>query len=120
MSEHTTPMPTPTDDETLVAYLDGELSREETLRFEQNLHTEPGLQKRVNDMQASWSLLSELPCPSPRRDLTQSTIEMVTLAIRRLSVRRWSKPGMKGAPASSPHSIRTRCAISTLTPRRSA
>ncbi|MCC7338099.1 MAG: hypothetical protein IT422_23660 [Pirellulaceae bacterium] len=88
MSEPTTPMPMPTDDETLVAYLDGELSPEETLRFEQNLYTEPGLQKRVNDMQASWSLLSELPCPSPRRDLTQSTIEMVTLAISQES-RTW-------------------------------
>lgn len=81
MSEQFTPMPTPTDDETLVAYLDGELSREESLRFEQNLHSEPGLRKRLNDLQRSWDLLSELPNPTPRRDLTQSTIEMVALAI---------------------------------------
>ena len=81
MSELSNHMPTPTNDETLIAYLDGELSHEESLCFEQSLRSEPGLRKRLNDLQASWDLLSELPSPSPRRDLTQSTIEMVSLAI---------------------------------------
>ncbi|MEO8270115.1 MAG: hypothetical protein ABI557_10355 [Aureliella sp.] len=81
MSDLPTAVPTPTDDETLVAYLDGELSHDESLRFEQSLRSEPGLKKRLTELRASWDLLSELPCPSPRRDLTQSTIEMVSLAI---------------------------------------
>ncbi len=88
MSEPSSPMKTPTSDEMLVAYLDGELSPEESLRVEQSLHSEPGLRKRLNDLQASWDLLSELPRPSPRSDLTQTTIEMISLSIAQES-RTW-------------------------------
>lgn len=88
MSEPSSPMKTPTSDEMLVAYLDGELSPEESLRVEQSLHSEPGLRKRLNDLQASWDLLSELPRPSSRSDLTQTTIEMISLSIAQES-RTW-------------------------------
>lgn len=97
MNKSTPPLPPPIDDETLVAYLDGELSHEENLNFEQRLHSDVDLRQRLAALQASWDLLSELPSPTPRHDLTQTTIEMVTLNLQPssqtwlawLSQRRW-------------------------------
>lgn len=76
------PQPNPADDETLVAYLDGELSAAENVKFEQRLQSDAALQQRLTELQASWNLLSELPSPTPRHDLTQTTIEMVTLNLQ--------------------------------------
>ena len=81
--------PAPVDDEALVAYLDGELSTQENLSFEQRLRTDAELQRRLTELQTSWDLLSELPSPSPRHDLTQTTIEMVTLNLMQ-SPRSWT------------------------------
>jgi anti-sigma factor RsiW len=81
MTNHHDSMPTPIDDETLVAYLDDELSRDQRARVELSLRAEPELQQRLGELQASWDLLGDLPAPIPRRDLTQSTIAMVTLAL---------------------------------------
>lgn len=97
MNKTAPPLPSPIDDESLVAYLDGELSREENLNFEQRLHSDADLRQRLAELQASWDLLSELPSPTPRHDLTQTTIEMVTLDLQTsdqtwlawLSQRRW-------------------------------
>lgn len=97
MNKPTPPLSLPIDDESLVAYLDGELSREDNHNFEQRLLSDVDLQQRLSELQASWDLLSELPSPTPRHDLTQTTIEMVTLDLQTsdqtwlawLSQRRW-------------------------------
>lgn len=90
MNKPTPPLPPPVDDESLVAYLDGELSREENLNFEQRLHSDTDLQQRLAELQASWDLLSELPSPPPRHDLTQTTIEMVALELQASSQTWWA------------------------------
>lgn len=82
MNNSSPPLPPPIDDETLVAYLDGELSGAENLNVEQRLRTDAALQQRLAELQASWDLLSELPSPTPRHDFTQTTIEMVTLNLQ--------------------------------------
>ena len=82
MNNPSPPLSAPIDDETLVAYLDGELSSADNLNFERRLRTDAALQQRLAELQASWDLLSELPSPTPRHDLTQTTIEMVTLSLQ--------------------------------------
>ncbi len=82
-------MSTPIDDETLVAYLDGELPYEQQTHIEQRLHDNIDLRQRVSALQASWDLLGDLPSCTPRADLAQSTIEIVTLAIERESRSWW-------------------------------
>lgn len=76
------------DDEMLVAYLDGELPSEQKVTLEQNLQSDNGLRQRISALRASWDLLAELPLEEPRRDLAQSTIEIVTLALEKES-RSW-------------------------------
>ena len=81
-------MLSPISDETLVAYLDGELPQEQQTQITQHLELSPDLRQRISALQASWDLLSDLPFQAPRQDLAQSTIEMVTLAVEQES-RSW-------------------------------
>lgn len=76
-------MPTRFDDETLVAYLDGELPSEQVTAVEQGLHEDVGLRERLKSLRATWDLLSELPEETPNPQLAQSTIEMVTVALNK-------------------------------------
>ncbi len=78
-------MQPPINDETLVAYLDGELPREEHVHVDQHLQSSADLRQRVSALRASWELLGDLPNLEPRRDLAQSTIEIVTMAIEKES-----------------------------------
>ncbi len=80
----------PIDDETLVAFLDGELPSEKLAQIEGSIQFDPSLRKRVDALQSSWDLLGDLPGYEPRRDLAQSTIEIVTLAIEQESQTWWS------------------------------
>ncbi|MCC7337522.1 MAG: hypothetical protein IT422_20715, partial [Pirellulaceae bacterium] len=80
----------PVDDETLVAYLDNELSPAQRQRIEASLPVEPELRRRLAELQSSWELLGDLPSPSPRRDLTQTTIAMVSLSLEQ-EARTWSR-----------------------------
>lgn len=75
-------VPNEMNDETLVAYLDGELSPEETVTIDQQIEQDQALQKRLEDLRTSWDLLDELPAPEPTPDLAQTTIEMVALSMR--------------------------------------
>jgi hypothetical protein len=77
------------DDETLVAFLDGELPSEQQATIEQNLQSDDSLRQRVRILKASWDLLTDLPQPQPRRDLAESTIEIVTLALDQESRTWW-------------------------------
>jgi len=81
-------MQNPINDETLVAYLDGELSLEQRTHIDQHLEDNAALQQRLSALKTSWELLDDLPSPAVRQDLAQSTIEIVTLAIEQES-RSW-------------------------------
>ncbi len=108
MSSSSTQPPTngepPIDDEMLVAYLDGELAAEQHGEVTYRLSRDGDLKKRVAALQASWDILSELPEQPPRRDLAQSTMEIVTLAIEKesrgwrgwLADNRWLALGVAG------------------------
>lgn len=85
-------MSTSFDDETLIAYLDGELSSDLVQSIEHELHADTTLQSRIHALQVTDNLLFELPDVQPNPDLAQSTIEMVTLDLdsaRRLTWREW-------------------------------
>ncbi len=94
----------PIDDETLVAYLDGELPSEKRAQVDQHLQASADLRNRVTALRGSWELLEELPQVQPRRGLAQSTIEIVTMAIEKeprswsawLGTNRWLALGLGG------------------------
>lgn len=65
------------DDETLVAYLDGELDGERAHRIAESVASDPSLRQRLQNLRATWELLDELPEVKPSRDLTQTTIALV-------------------------------------------
>lgn len=71
------------NDETLVAYLDGELTVEEASVVEQQIASDAQLQQRVNGLRQTWSLLEELPEAKPNPDLARSTLELVTLQMEK-------------------------------------
>ncbi|MFO0941167.1 MAG: hypothetical protein U0930_10395 [Pirellulales bacterium] len=69
------------NDEVLVAYLDGELAAEEADAVRDRISHDPALKKRVEELQASWALLDQLPAPNHNPQLAQSTIELITQGI---------------------------------------
>lgn len=80
------------DDETLVAYLDGELPGEQAQLVEQEISTNIKIRQRVDSLRATWELLLDLPTdPTPTRDLAQSTIELITLELEKKNSSWWSK-----------------------------
>lgn len=81
------------DDETLVAYLDGELDGDDSALLDQSLANDAALRNRLEKLKVTWDLLDDLPDIQPQRDLTQSTIAMVTLSLKQEQAagsRRWS------------------------------
>lgn len=71
------------DDEVLVAYLDGELPREQRGELEQRLVNDESLRCRLQSFQKEWDLLDLLPSPVTTEQTVQSTIELVVDDIRR-------------------------------------
>ena len=69
------PAPANADDETLVAYLDGELDESDTAQLEARLANEPGLRDRLHSLQQTWDLLDSLPEVRTPESFTRSTIE---------------------------------------------
>lgn len=65
------------DDETLVAYLDGELNNQERSSVEQRLIDDQEFRSRLQKLQSSWDWLGTLPNEAPSEKLMQSTIELV-------------------------------------------
>ena len=63
----------------LVAYLDGELEAEVARTIEEKLSSDPNLQKNLQQLEASWDLLDDLPKSDVAENFTQSTIGMVAL-----------------------------------------
>jgi len=64
----------------LVAYLDGELDPEASRRVDELLATRPEVREVMQGLDRTWEILDELESPVPAANLTQSTIEMVTIA----------------------------------------
>ncbi|TWT87969.1 anti-sigma factor family protein [Neorhodopirellula pilleata] len=73
------------DDELLVAYLDGELPRDERGKLEQRLVSDESLRLRLQSLQRGWDLLDLLPSPVTTEYSVQSTLELVVADIDRAS-----------------------------------
>ena len=65
--------------ELLVAYLDGELDREDALRVERRLAMDPDLRHQLLDFQRAWDLLDELPLGEVDDKFAPTTVEMVAV-----------------------------------------
>ena len=78
----------PYDDETLVAYLDGELANDLAAAIDQRLAADAALQQRVDELRGSWRMLDELPMAEVDPQLAQTTIELVALSVMQ-EQRRW-------------------------------
>ena len=86
------------DDELLVAYLDGELGRQEQSDLEKRLLDNEKLRLRLQQLQTGWDLLEDLPGSSPSMKLVESTLELVVADILKeqpvneTKSRRWAIP----------------------------
>ena len=86
------------DDELLVAYLDGELGRQEQSDLEKRLLDNENLRLRLQQLQTGWDLLEDLPGSSPSMKLVESTLELVVADILKeqpvneTKSRRWAIP----------------------------
>jgi anti-sigma factor RsiW len=77
------PEPTPASpstDEELVAYLDGELDAQGCRRLEQLLASDPQVRQRLQDLEQTWQLLDHLERCDVDEGFTRSTLEMVAVA----------------------------------------
>jgi len=70
-------------DEELTAYLDGELSAEDSAALERRLVGDEYLRTRLATLRRSYDLLDELPEAPHRKSFTQTTIEMVIADVKR-------------------------------------
>ena len=66
--------------EELVAYLDGELSADESRQIERRLAEEPDTRRAMQELDRTWNLLDELDAPAVDDGFTRTTMEMVALA----------------------------------------
>ena len=73
------------DDELLVAYLDGELSRDDESALENRLVENDNLRERLQNLQSGWELLDDLPDSAPSLKLVGSTLEMVVADLEKTS-----------------------------------
>ena len=96
MNETTRLSPQQRDD--LVAYLDGELDEETTQSMERTLAHSPVARHEMDMLTRTWSLLDELPQPSPSAEFTQRTVTAVRLenVSTRLSDRVWFQNARRG------------------------
>jgi hypothetical protein len=69
--------------EELVAYLDGELSQEESRRVEERLASDADYRQQLRDLDQAWEALDALPATKVDDNFARTTIEMVTLAAQR-------------------------------------
>jgi anti-sigma factor RsiW len=69
-------------DQEIVAYLDGELDREEAARVERRLAEDPQYAARLNRLDKAWDMLDVLGRTEADDSFTQSTVAMVALKAR--------------------------------------
>lgn len=77
--------PVDPDDESLVAYLDGELDADDRDALEQRLLEDDALRGRLRDLQHSWDLLDVLPSATPNEKMVETTLELVVSDVARAS-----------------------------------
>jgi hypothetical protein len=75
-------------DETLVAYLDHELSIEEQAAFEERIQHDAGLRRRRDELMATWQLLDSLETAVPDDSFTRNTISMACVS---MNESRWKR-----------------------------
>lgn len=88
-------------DEELTAYLDGELSAEESAALERRLVGDEYLRTRLASLRKSYDLLDELPETPHRKSFTQTTIEMVISDVKRSSDKSESRLDGSGVKESA-------------------
>lgn len=66
--------------EEMVAYLDGELSADESLRVEQRLAADEPYRQRLQRLERAWNVLDELPLPTVDDRFSRTTMTMVVQA----------------------------------------
>jgi len=79
-------------DEELVAYLDGELSRENASRVEDALSENAEYRLRLKQLQQAWDLMDDLPQSAMDESFTKSTVELVVVSAESevmATVNRW-------------------------------
>jgi hypothetical protein len=74
-------------DEELTAYLDGELSAQESAALESRLVGQESLRMRLAELRKAYDLLDELPQSPHSQSFTHTTIEMVVADVKRSGVR---------------------------------
>jgi hypothetical protein len=67
----------PVDDETLVAFLDGELDPQRDIEIQRQREVDPELDARIRSLEAGWKLLDQLPALPANPRLAQTTIELI-------------------------------------------
>jgi anti-sigma factor RsiW len=68
-----------TDQDALVAYLDGELDSAGVQQVEERLARDDTYRQMLQELQRSWDLLDDLPQQAADEALTRTTVEMVAL-----------------------------------------
>ncbi len=68
-----------TDQELLVAYLDGELDSHESTGVEQRLAQDVDFRALLSKLRETWDLLDDLPQPTVDEGFAQTTVEMVAV-----------------------------------------
>ncbi len=68
------------DDESLVAYLDGELSDEQTQLIDSQIASNVDLRQRINQLRMTWDLLEDLPVEPPSPRFAETTLEMAAIS----------------------------------------
>ncbi len=65
--------------EQLVAYLDGELTAEESRRVEELLASNPAIRDEIARLESTWRMLDTLPRAEADEAFTRTTVEIVAL-----------------------------------------
>ncbi|MCE9544566.1 MAG: hypothetical protein K8T25_03475 [Planctomycetia bacterium] len=65
--------------EEIVAYLDGELSAEDSREVEERLATDPQFRSQLQQFERAWRLLDELPRTEPDAKLSATTVSIVAV-----------------------------------------
>lgn len=84
-------MTTEFDDESLVAYLDGELTADLVQQIDTQIATNPDLRNRINQLRMTWDMLDELPAEPPNPRFAETTLEMAAIATATEPQSLWTK-----------------------------
>jgi anti-sigma factor RsiW len=82
MSDKTQPDDQSRQLEEIVAYLDGELSPQESAQVEQRLASDETYRQKLQSLQRAWTALDELPAATLDDRFAQTTMEMIVATAR--------------------------------------